>query len=211
MAVVDLTQYQELVVQQEVEPLEVFSGFETENRYSIRTSQGDALLYAYEESGFLSRNFLRTHRPLSLQVVDGQRQPVLKAERGFFWFFSHLHVSNDQGRRLGSLQRRFAFLGRRFDLLNASGSPLAEVKGPLFRPNTFFVNRQGREVARITKQWSGVLREGFTSADTFQVRFTEAFREPEFVLLVLATAFAIDLDFFEERDSGRARVRTSRR
>ena len=40
---VDLTQYQELVVRQEVEHLEAFTGFETSNRYSIYTQCGNCL------------------------------------------------------------------------------------------------------------------------------------------------------------------------
>ena len=47
---IDLTQYSELTVRQEVEHLEVFSGFETSNRYRITTPDGEPLLYAFEES-----------------------------------------------------------------------------------------------------------------------------------------------------------------
>ena len=78
---VDLTQHQELFVRQEVEHLEVFTGFEASNRYSVNTPDGERLLYAYEESGWLGRQFLRTHRPLTLHIVDGDGQPVVVASR----------------------------------------------------------------------------------------------------------------------------------
>lgn len=200
---IDLTRYQELVVRQHVEPLEVFTGLESENRYSVNTPEGDSLLYAYEESGFFGRQFLRTHRPLTLHVMDGQREPVLEASRSFFWFFSHLHVRDGTGRPLGSLRRRFAPLRRRFVLEGPISQPVAEVRGSLLHPNTFAVHRQGSEVARITKRWSGPLREAFSRADTFQVQFTAHEGGPDFSLLVLAAAFAIDLDFFE-RGKGRS-------
>ena len=203
---VDLTRYQQLVVRQQVEPLEVFMGLETENRYSVIAPEGEAVLFAYEESGFLRRQFLRTHRPLTLHVMDYQRQPVLKASRGFFWFFSHLHVSDGTGGPLGSLRRRFAVLERRFILEDHSGHASGEVRGPLFRPNTFVVHDQGTEIARITKRWSGLLKEGFSKADTFDIEFVGPGRGQDFALLVLATAFAIDLDFFE---GGGGRVRFS--
>ena len=47
---IDLSEYRELVVRQEVEHLEAFTGIETENRYSVLTPDGEQLLYAYEES-----------------------------------------------------------------------------------------------------------------------------------------------------------------
>jgi uncharacterized protein YxjI len=194
---VDLTQYAELVVRQEVEHLEAFTGIETANRYSINTTEGERVLYAYEESGFLGRQLLRSHRPLTLHVVDGGGQPVLEASRGFFWFLSHLHVRDGQGRPLGSLRRRFGILKRTFSIEDANGRQLAEVRGPLFRPNTFMIYREDKEVARVTKQWSGVMKEAFTDADTFRLQMNNRELGRELSLLLLATAFAIDLDFFE--------------
>ena len=194
---VDLTQYPELIVRQEVEHLEAFTGFETENRYSINTPEGEQVMYAYEESGFLGRLLLRKHRPMTLHVLDDAGQPMLAASRSFFWFLSHLHVHDADGRPVGSLRRRFALLNRRFILEDPEGSPLAEIRGPLLRPNTFMIERQGAEIARVTKQWSGIGREMFTDADTFRVEMDSQAMDPEFAMLVLVSAFAIDLDFFE--------------
>ena len=194
---IDLTQYSELTVRQEVEHLEVFSGFETSNRYRITTPEGEPLLYAFEESGFLGRQFLKGHRPLTLHIVDQDNEPLLVASRSFFFFLSHLHVSDGYDRPIGSLRRSFAVLKRRFTLEDPTGAPIAEVRGPLFRPNTFMIYKNGEEVARITKQWSGIMKEAFTDADTFRLQQNTEGLEQEFALLTLATALAIDLDFFE--------------
>ena len=98
---------------------------------------------------------------------------------------------------MGSLNRQFAVLGRKFTLDDPAGRGLLELKGPLFRPNTFMFYREGSEVARITKQWGGILREVATDADTFVIeKDTEAIDE-DMSLLILACAFAIDLEFFE--------------
>ena len=198
---IDLTKYREIFVRQQVEHLEVFTGFETANRYIVSTPEGEQLLYAYEESGWLSRQFLKAHRPLSLHVIDNERQTLLSASRSFFWFLSHLHVRDGAGRPVGSLRRQLAFLKRRFVLENASGSPIAEVQGKLFRPNTFMIYVDGREVARVTKQWGGIMREAFSDADTFKVQ-QEPGLDQDLSLLVLAAAFAIDLDFFESGGGG---------
>ncbi len=199
---VDLTQYEELIVRQEVEHLEVFTGFETANRYSVSTVEGETLLYASEESGWIGRQFLGNHRPMTLHVVDGDGNPVLTASRNFFWFLSHLHVEDGEGNPVGSLQRRFGILKRKFTVEDPSGQLLAQVEGPMFRPNTFMLYRQGKEVGRITKQWSGIAREAFSDADTFRVQMDTGATDQAFALMVLATALAIDLDFFEGKGRG---------
>ena len=199
---IDLTQYPELIVKQEIEYLEVFMGLETANKYSIRTPDGEELLYAYEESGFLSRQFLRTHRPLTIHFVDNDGNEVASAERSFFWMFSHLYVGDEDGTLIGSLKRTFKLLGRRISILDNEGTKRSEIRGGLFRPNTFMVYSEGDEVARITKRWSGLAREMFSDADTFQVGMNTDRVDQGFATLILAAAIAIDLDFFEKGGRG---------
>ena len=194
---VDLTQHRELVVSQQVEHLEAFTGFETANRYNIMTPEGDHLLYAFEESGAISRQFLGSHRPLSIHVVEDGSRHLFTAQRSFFWFKSHLHVRDSSDNHIGSLRRRIKFLGRRFSLEGPDGQQIAEVRGRMLRPHTFMVHEPGgEEVARVTKQWSGIMREVFTDADNFRLQFHKDL-DQNFRMMVLATAFAIDLDFFE--------------
>ena len=97
---IDITRHEELIVRQQVEGLEAITGFETRNRYEVLTPDGQQVMYAYEESGGLSRFFLKTHRPLDIHVVDTDGNPVLTASRQFFWFFSHLLMSDDSGRHV---------------------------------------------------------------------------------------------------------------
>ena len=194
----DLTRYPELVIRQQVEQMEIFTPFETANRYSVHSSDGAQLMYAYEESGNISRQFAGSHRALSVHVVDGSGAPILKASRDFFWFRSHLRVDSD-GRRIGALNRVFG-LGRKFALLDSNEREITRLTSGLFRPHTFIAQSAGGgEVARVTKQWSGFGREMFTDADTFVVQFTDGSTDNDFRLLMLASAFAIDLDFFENQ------------
>lgn len=199
---IDLANYQELVVRQTKEMLEIFTGFETANRYRILTPGGEEAMFAYEESGMLSRQFMGSHRPLSLHVIDNNGQPILNAYRNFFWFFSHLNVLDGSGAPLGSLHRKFGVLHRKFALLDSGGQQIAGLNGSLFRRYTFTLNNaSGQEMGRIVKQWGGILREGFTDADTFSIQFSDVEGSQEIRLLLLASAFAIDLDFFENKGS----------
>ena len=59
------------------------------------------------------------------------------------------------------------------------------------------IYQREREVARVTKQWSGLLKEAFTDADTFKLEINDRTLGKDVALIMLAAAFAIDLDFFE--------------
>ena len=118
----ELAGYRELVVRQSREMLEVFTGFETANRYRILTPEGQEVMYAYEDSGMLSRQFLGNNRPLSLHVLGSDGEPILNANRSFFFFFSHLNVQDGNGTPIGSLNRKFGALKRKFALLDAGGT-----------------------------------------------------------------------------------------
>ena len=196
-----LENYETLTVRQEVEMLQVFTGLETKNRYKIIDPAGDEVLFAYEESGFIGRQFLGSHRPLTLNVIGSDGNVLLKARRKFFWFFSHLEFLSAEGEPIGSMQRRFKLIGRRFDLADSQGNALS-IDGPLLRPNTFWLSHTGGNVAKITKQWSGISREMFSVADTFHVEFTDSTLPESIRWLILGAAFSIDLDFFENRGGG---------
>lgn len=197
----NLSEHQELVVSQKVESFEAFTGLETQNRYSVSTPDGVPLVYAYEKSSLLARMLIKKNRPLVIHAVDPDNKPVLTASRSFFFVLSHLHVQDGSGREIGSLRRQISIRGRRFTIEDAAGTVLAEIHGPFLRPNTFMIYKQDEEIGRITKQWSGIGREMFTDADTFRVEMETTKVDQDFALLMLASAFAMDLDFFENSGS----------
>ncbi len=198
----ELANHRELIVRQTREMLEVFTGFETANRYRILTPEGQEAMYAYEDSGMLSRQFMGNHRPLSLHVLGSDGGNILNANRSFFWFLSHLNVQDGSGAPIGSLKRKFAALKRKFVVLDAGGQQIAGLNGSIFRPHTFTLNNaRGEEMGRIVKEWGGIMREGFTDADNFRIQFSDTERGEQTRLLLLASAFAIDLDFFEAKGS----------
>ena len=198
MSIRDLAQDGRLVVKQRVEGLEAITGIETRNRYEVMTPDGRTVMIAYEESGGLGRIMLQRNRALTLHIAGMDGTDMLVASRGFFWFLPTMYVQDGSGRPIGTIRRKFGLLKRKILIENERGSPVAEVNGSVFRRYTFMVHRRGQEVGRITKQWSGIGREAFTDADTFLVELPVDQGDDDLQSLVLATAFAVDLDFFEK-------------
>jgi len=183
-----------VIVKQEKEMLEVFTGFETRNKYSINSVDGKQLYYAYEESSGWVRYFLKKKRPLKIHVIDSQKKEVMLVERGFAFYFPSHTVSTPNG-VVGNIHRRFRWVNKLFDIEYGNVKYTAETRFP--HVWTYRVYSEGQQLAQIDKKWSGTGRELFTDADTFMIDFMNA--KQEFRKMILATALAIDLNVFERK------------
>lgn len=192
-----------LIVRQRAELVELF-GFETRNKYAIETETGQAVAFAAEQQkgllGFLVRQFLGHWRSFELHFFDAERRPILRAVHPFRWLFQRLEVFDDTGQKLGALQQRFALVSKRFDVEDANGRLLMSVNSPFWRIWTFVFERNGRELARIEKKWSGLFAEGFTDKDRFRLQFKPEC-QPDERQLLLAAAIFVDLRYFERKAS----------
>jgi uncharacterized protein YxjI len=192
-----------LEIVQRKELAELF-GFESRNKYVIQAG-GTPVGYAAEQGkgalATLARWFLGHHRTFEIHFFDRERVPFLRAIHPFRFFFRRLDVAAFDGRVIGCIQQRFAFLSKRFDVRTANGEVVLSVSSAFFRPWTFVFERAGREMARIEKKWAGSLTEIFTDADRFRVVFAVPELSADQRLLVLAAAIYVDLQYFEKKAS----------
>lgn len=199
-ALIPLASTNELVVRQRKELAELF-GFESRNKYEILLG-GQPWLYAAEQGndflGTLARQFLGHFRTFEIHVFDLARAPVLRIVHPFAWWMQRLEIYGAAGERVGTIQQRFSFFSKRFDVIDASGRVVLEVAAPIWSPWTFAFKHEGAERAVVQKKWSGLGRELFTDADTFRVGFTPGL-DPSVRTLVLAAALFVDLQYFERK------------
>lgn len=195
-----LAAHDTLVVQQIKEWTEVFTDFETANKYAILAPDGEQVMFAAERSNGMwttvARQFMNTRRPFTIDVFDAQGVLVLHVERPFTWWLSRVEVRSADGTVIGTIQQRFSFVRRIYDVVDAGGRTVASITGGLFRWRTFVLSVAGTEVGRIAKQWGGLGKEMFTDADTFALTMGPALGEADRLLLVAAT-FLIDFNHFE--------------
>ncbi len=193
-----------LRVRQKKEWGEILTGFETRNRYMVVGDDEQPLFFVGEVGdgigAFLLRSFLKANRPFTLELKTPDGATLLRLNRPWRWWLSHLDVEDSAGRHLGSIQQRFSFFERLYEVRGASGEVLAMLRGPFFKPWTFLVEQHGQEVGKIQKQWSGLAKEMFTTADNFGVTFG-AIEDPRLRTLVVAATFLIDFVHFEQRNN----------
>ncbi|MBT5537020.1 scramblase, partial [Candidatus Poribacteria bacterium] len=187
-----------LAIQQVKEWGEILTGFETRNKYRVMDASGADLLYVGEEGGsLLGRLFLKALRPFTLRVFTGE-DTALVLRRPFRFFFHHLDVLDDANRPLGSITREFSILRRVYTVRDPSGQEMFTLFGPLLRPWTFQIMRDGREAGVIHKKWSGFMKEAFSDADNFGVTFPDDADEAAKAVL-LGAVFLIDFVHFENK------------
>ena len=193
-----------LRVRQKKEWGEILTGIETRNRYQVVGDNDEPLFYVGEVGegvgAFLARMFLKSKRPFTLELKSPEGSTLLRLRRPFHWWLSHMDVEDAQGQRLGSIQQRFAFFERLYEVCGPSGEVLAVLRGPFFKPWTFHLELGGREVGKIQKQWSGLGKEMFTTADNFGVSFMDV-GDARLRTLVVAATFLIDFVHFEKRNN----------
>ena len=82
--------------------------------------------------------------------------------------------------------------------------PFAEVKGNFTGFKYTVVTPDGRvQLGKVSKTWGGVVKELFTSADTYMVEVDEDLAEqPISKMLVLASCLATDMIFKSEKKGG---------
>ena len=192
-------QHQRVLIQQTKEWGEILLGFESKNRYELRSESGERLGYAAEEAKGVGQWFLRNlfgHcRRASIHLYDRDGNKVGRGEKPFRWFFHRMDVF-DGTQRIGAVQRRFSLLHRVFTIENAQGEPVMELKSRLFRIWTFELTFRGQKVGVIRKKWGGLLKEMFTDADLFGVEVAPHVPVEVRALLLVAT-FLVDFTCFE--------------
>ena len=187
------------VISQKKEWGEIVSGFEARNRYVVLNELGNELYQAREESGsLLARWFLKALRPFTIVLTGADGTPALHLARPFRFYFHKLEVRAPGGKLLGTVELEFSWLHRLFRVTDAQGRELCRLHGPLFHPWTFEIRQNDREVGKITKKWSGLLKEGFTDTDNFAAVLPPGM-SVEAKCVLLGAVFLIDFVYFENR------------
>ncbi len=197
-----------LVIQQNSKHwYEILFNWEQSNQYHISDHHGRMIGVIEERSQGLAnaliRIFLGSHRPLDIEVLDFQTNDIaLNLTRSFFFFLSDLDVATPDGRKMGSIHRQFDILYKRYDLRDQNGDLFATIASPLWRLWTFPIfDRSGKEVAVISKKWSGLAQEIFTDADNFGLDFGDVDWTLQQKAVIFAAALSIDFDFFENNQN----------
>ncbi|XP_037074462.1 phospholipid scramblase 1-like, partial [Pollicipes pollicipes] len=207
-----LAHVDQLLVQQKVELLEVFTGFETKNKYVVTNSMGQRLFYVVEDTDCCTRWCFGPIRPFDIRVLDSQQHEVLHLSRPLRCqgcccpcCLQELEVTAG-GQVIGLVKEEWAFLRPKLTVMRPDGTPVLRIGGPICQcalcsDVSFPVLSadRSREVGNITKQWSGCVKEMFTDADNMGVSFPMDL-ETNMKATLLGALFLIEFMYFERQN-----------
>ncbi|MBL4635790.1 MAG: hypothetical protein JKY56_18150 [Kofleriaceae bacterium] len=197
-----------LSVRQRKRWMEILFSWESKNTYVVYNEAGEPVLNVQEQGKgigkLLKRLFLRSLRPFTVHVEDLTAQDLEKGHvmtltRPFRFFFHRLEITGSDGKVYGAIQRRWAWLRRKYDIEGPNGEHIASLFGPILRPWTFEVRMPGSDecVALVQKKWSGLAKEMFSEADNFWVEM-DNISDPQLRAILFAATVLIDIVHFEQ-------------
>ena len=205
-------QVDHLFVKQKVELLEAFLGFEGKNKYKVYNGAGQELYKAKEETDCCTRNCLGPNRPFDLEIEDMSGNELIHLYRPFRCtscyfpcFLQEMEVCSPPGTVIGSITQDWSICTPQYSVRDKDGNVALTIEGPICTTSICGSDVEFKvlspdgstEVGKISKQWSGFLREGFTDADTFGINFPVDL-DVRMKAVLLGATFLIDFNFFEK-------------
>lgn len=206
-----LTQLDQLLVKQQVEVLEILTGFETNNKYQVLNSLGQKVFFAVEDTDCCTRQMCGSLRAFDMKILDNAGREVVHLERPFrcksCWYpccLQEMTVCAPPGQVIGKIKQLCHPLRPKFAILDHMDNEVLYVSGPIFTCDfcgeikfEVLATDGETEVGRVSKQWSGLLKEMVTDADNFGISFPLDM-DVRIKATLMAIAFLIDFMYYEE-------------
>lgn len=137
--------------------------------------------------------------PTTVEIRDAAAgRVVVRLRRGFTLFRAKVWIEGGDGGRLGWFRSKILSLGGGFLVFDMQGERFAEVKGDWKGWNFRFLGADGAEMGTVSKQWAGLGKELFTSADNYVIAVKDAGpAQAACNTLLLAAGIAIDTIYKE--------------
>jgi uncharacterized protein YxjI len=134
--------------------------------------------------------------PTVVEVRETEAGPVMLTIRRSA--MSQVTVQGRTGGELGRFKGKLFALRAGFRVFDRSERQVAEIKGDWKGWNFRFLNTDGTEIGKVTKQWAGLGKELFTSADNYVIALDDRLpMAPDAAALLLAAGLAIDTVYNE--------------
>lgn len=212
-----LTLIDHMIIKQKVEMIEAVAGvmgygLETANKYRIKNSLGQNVFKAEEDTDCCMRIMCGPMRPFDMIIKDNADREVLHLNRPykcqsccFPCCLQKLEVSSPPGTTIGFVKQKWTCIKPKFDICDGDGNVALVIVGPWCTyacagsvEFKIMTADEQVEVGRISKEWSGILKEAFTDTDNFGIKFPMDL-DVRCKATLIGAAFLIDYMFYEKK------------
>ncbi len=173
--------------------------FKAANNYDILDPQSGQIILECREPNLgpftkmLRFTDYKRMTPFDLNIQTPEGETVLSVKRGVSIVLSKVDVVDAQGTRLGGFQQKLFSIGGKFDVLDSGDMPLCTLQGK-WTGWEFKFQKDGVEMAKVSKKWSGLGKEFFTSADNYMLQIAPTVAKDDPMRpLIIAAVMCIDM------------------
>ncbi len=173
--------------------------FKAANNYDILDPESQAIILECREDnlGLLTKigrfSDFKRMTPFDIDIRLPGQKSLINVKRGLSFLVSNVAVSNELGQLVGSFKQKFFSLGGAFDVLDANGNVACKLKGKWTSWDFKFMDGD-RELAHVSKEWAGIGKELFTTADNYMLVINESVPKDHPVReLIIAAVMCIDM------------------
>ena len=173
--------------------------FKAANNYDIYDPEtGDVIMLCREENlGALTKFFRFTKykrmTPFDIRITTPAGQQLVRVTRGLTFLRSKVTVLNGNDEVVGGFNQKLLAIGGAFDVLDQDDQIICSLEGKWTGWDFRFIAGD-TEFAHVTKKWTGIGKEFFTSADNYVLQISDAVPPDNRVrLLILAAVMCIDM------------------
>src|SRR6478609_7089630 len=132
--------------------------------------------------------------PFNMEIKTPTGEKLLTVRRGVSFFVSNVEVLDAKDQLIGKFKQHFFSIGGKFEVLDKNDRSLCMLKGKWTSWDFKFVSHDEKEFATVSKKWSGLGKELFTSADNYILQISsEVPADHPLRELILAAVMCIDL------------------
>lgn len=173
--------------------------FKAANNFDVLDPEtGNILMECREEKLGLFTKLLRftdykRMTPFDIEIRNAFHEPVVRVKRGISLFLSKIEVFDENNILIGRFKQKFFSVGGAFNILDRNDQVISTLTGKWTGWEFRFMSGD-REQALVTKKWSGLGKELFTTADNYILKISETVPQDDPVRqLILAAVMCIDM------------------
>ncbi|MEQ9374555.1 MAG: phospholipid scramblase-related protein [Imperialibacter sp.] len=173
--------------------------FKAANNYDIHDPNSqEVILHCREENlGFFSKMLRFTDykrmTPFHIEIRTPMGEKLLTVKRGVSIILSNVEVLDANDQLVGKFKQKFFSIGGKFDVLDANETFMCTLQGRWTSWDFKFV-KDNVEFAHVSKQWAGLGREMFTSADNYMLQINDKVPVAHPLrILILGAVMCIDM------------------
>ena len=173
--------------------------FKAANSFDIYDPNSSQIILQCREErlGFFTKMFrfsdYKRMTPFEIDIKTPDGKQILTVKRGVSLFLSNVEVLDESNRLIGRFKQKFFSIGGKFEVLDANDRPLCMLRGKWTSWEFRFASSD-KEFAVVSKKWSGLGKELFTSADNYILQINDDVPADHPIrMLIMAAVMCIDL------------------